>query len=511
LRVSEESLDREESRLLRALRRHDAVVGLGWGLAVGLALEVLLALTARLTPLWHRADLLRLLPLLASSGLLLGALAGAYGERSPRRRLQRLDRQLHLAERLITAWELKRGVITAPPAMIEQQRRETVQAVRGLETGAALPLQPPPAALRVILALALLLGLALGLPNPQEERLLEEEALQAANEAATAELRSLLESVAQDPLLDPATREVALAALEEALATLESPQSSVDERMRALEGAEEALAALQDPDSQAQVERLAEAAPLSSEEVVRQMSEALQRGEPQIAAARLRELVAESGAPLTPEEVLALADAFSEMAEALRDRDPALSEQFQEIAEEIYSGDREEAHEAILEASETLEEVGEGNASNRSLESAQARLQRAEETVRAASDPGARPGEPRPGEPAGGAEASEGEAGAENGALAGGSSEHGDDTGSGTPYNTTEGTRLDEESGQISLPRARTEGSGQRGLGGAGTARTHYEDAYAEYAEAAEAELSRRSLPPAMRSYIRDYFSNLEE
>ncbi|MFP4346342.1 MAG: hypothetical protein ACLFU8_16750 [Anaerolineales bacterium] len=492
--MREESLQAEQARLLGALRRHDAVVGLGWGLVAALALETLLVLAGRLVPLWYRSALLRLLPLLLGSGLLLGALVGAYGSRPLSRRLRRLERNLGLAERLITAWELEQGRITAPPSMVEEQRQETLETLRGLDAGRTFPLRPAPAALRTVLGLVLLLGVALGLPNPQEERLLERQALQEAHEETITEIESLIASVAQDSFLDPETREAALEALEEALSTLEDPQTSPDEQMRALDEAEETLADLENAAAEARVQQLAEAAPLSTEEAVRQMSELLQRRDPQAAAAWLRELVEERGDPLTPEEILALADAFTEMAQALQETDPALADQFQEIAEEIYSGDAQEARAAILEASETLGEVAEGNASNRSLESAQARLQRVEESL------GASAGMLSEGEVPRGADASG------SGGTAGG-----EDAGSSAPYGPSESARLEGESGQITLPRERTAGEGEPGVGSAGSARVDYTEAYGEYAAAAEAELSRRSLPPAMRGYIRAYFSSLEE
>ncbi len=519
------ALDHEIARLTSALRWHKAIIGGGWGVVGALAGILTAAIVARITPLWYQAELLLAGVWAVGGGVLLGALLG-YAWPSPlSRRLRLFDRQLHLADRLTTAWELSQGRINAPEVIVRLQQEETLTAVRAVDPQPAFPLRPPRSV--GILALVLIVGLipALFLANPQESALAHREAQQQATQAAIAQLEAAQEALADSPTLSEAEREAALKALEEALAALHDRRSTPEEQRAALSEAERQLAALRSPETAAQVQRLAEASPLASAEIVQPLTEALQQGDPEAAADYLRSLIDPTNEqPLTPEEMLALADAFAQIADALQTTDPALAGQFQDIAQEIYSGDNTSATEAVRQAAETLSETAQANAPDQTLEQAQASLQQAQESLgdaqrqttgqgsseSAATQPGASETQGNQGTDAQdeqGTGSSQG-TGDDSGGIA--NSGHHEDAGSSSPYGSEDAPRLTGQGGDITLPRQEMLGPPQTTIGASGDARVPYEGVYAAYAEAAKADLARSAYPPALRAYVREYFNGLE-
>ncbi|MBN2002535.1 MAG: hypothetical protein JXA21_04195 [Anaerolineae bacterium] len=516
----------EFNRLTEALRRHRAVGGLGWGLAVALGVSLAAALAARILPIWYRSDLVLSLVWILLGGGLVGITVGYSWSGSLSRRLRLFDRRLGLAERLTTAWELARSHITAPETLIKLQREETLNTLRSVEPQTVFPARLPRASRIAILVLGILLIPALFLENPQEIELAKRAAQQQIIAEAAEQLKDTRDALEQAPLSE-AEREAALKALDEALKTLNNPRSTTEEQLAALAEAERQLAELHSPESEQRIQNLAEAAPLSAEDVVQPLAEALQRGDVEAAAEYLRALTDPlSGRPLTPEEIAALADAFNQIADQLQQSDPELAQQFRDITQEIYRGDAESAREAIQKAAGTLSEVAQENGSNQSLEEAQAGLQQAQEKVGGQSQTAQNPakgGNPQQGNSGqqgqqgnsgqqgqqgnSGQQGQQGNSGNGNGQGTGG---HSEDSGSSAPYGNTETARLEGQGGEISIPREKTEGQADPQTGLPGPATVPYREVYTEYAEAAEASLSRNAYPPALRTYVREYFGGLE-
>ncbi len=499
-------------RLTAAIRSHQAIVGASWGVVAALSAGLLTALLARIWPLWYPGDIGLGLVWAVSGGALLGALLG-YGWPQPfDQRLRRMDRQLQLADRLTTAWELAAERINAPAALARLQHEQTLHTLRTVEPTTAFPLRPPTRALRIGAVVALLLLPALGLPNPQIAALDRRAAQQAAVDEAIEQIEATQHELAEDASLSEAERETALQALQEALAKLQDMDSTPAERQAALTEAEQRLAELRAPEAAARVQRLAQAAPLTADATVQPLAEALAARDLENAAAYLNSLIDPNGEPMTAEEVLALADAFSEMSDALQETDPEMAAQFREIAQEIYSGDAAGAQAAVARAAETLSEAGAANAPNEALEQAQAGLQEAQSTLRGsqAEAAGASGGTPQGGQPsAGGAPGAS--TGGEGDGASGGPGSH-EDAGSSAPFGDEALGRLEGSGGEITLPRPQTEdGAPQSTVGQPGISRVPYREAYADYAEAAEADLSRQAYPPGLRTYVRQYFSDLEE
>ncbi len=499
-------LHREVARFTQALRRHSAAVGAGWGVTGVLATGLLLAVLANLMPLWYRQELLRWLAIGLPGGAALGALAGWVWPIPLPARLRRFDNRLQLADRLTTAWELETGQITAPSEMVHEQRAETLHALQAVDPRPAFPPRPAKHALWIAVGLGLLLLPAMLLPNPQEAALDRQVALQQAAEAEATRVEQLIETLAENPDLDAETREAALKALQEALSTLQDPRATSEERLVALTEAEQQLAALHAPDAEGRVRHLAEAAPLTTEDVVRPLAEALERGDLAAAADYLNNLATPQGQSLSREEVQQLADAFAQMADTLQATEPELAQEFRDIAQEIYTGDAAGAQAALQRAAENLSETHAANAPNTALEAARAQLQSAQEGLDASQGQTAsdQPGPGHAGEGAG----QDGQSGEEAGS---GGMGHHEDAGSSAPYGTESAARLGEHGGEITLPRPAASGDPQPTTGLQNPARVPYGEVYATYAQAAEAQLSRRALPPTLRSYVREYFSALGE
>ena len=513
-------LEHEIARFTQALRRHNLVVGAGWGVVAALAALLAAAIAARLTPLWHQAELLLASIWAVGGGLFIGATIGYIWSLSLSRRLRLFDRRLHLADRLTTAWELAHGHITAPTALTQLQHTETLAAARTIDPQPAFPLRPPHATEYAALVLLPALALSLFLANPQENALIQREAQQQATATAITQLEAAQENLAANDTLSETERAAALKALAEALATLRDRRSTPAEQQAALTEAERQLAALRSPEAAAQLQRLAQASPLSTANVVQPLAEALQRGDAEAAAAYLRDLLDPTGKqPLTAEETLALADAFQQMADALNATDPELAAQLAAAAQEIYNGDMASARSAVQEAAESVSAAAQANAPNQSLEQAQAAVQQAQESLgtaqrrttantpseSAAAQPGTSGGQGGPGantqgQTTGGAAEMPGS----------GSNAHSEDAGSSQPYGSAEAPRITGQGSEITLPRQETLGPPRTTTGLPGEARIAYQDVYATYAEAAQADLSRSVYPPALRAYVREYFDGLE-
>jgi hypothetical protein len=515
------ALEREIARFDQALRRRHLVVGATYGILGALATLLIAAVAARLTPLWYQAELLLASIWVVGSGLLAGATIGYVWPMPLLRRLRLFDRRLHLADRLTTAWELAQWRITAPAALAQLQQSETLTIARTIDPQPAFPLRPPRAAGFAALVVLPALALSLFLANPQESVLIQRAAQQQATATAIAQLEAAQETLATNDVLSEAERAAALQALEEALATLRDRRSTDAEQQTALSEVERQLAALRSPEAAARLQRLSEAGPLSTADVVQPLAEALQRGDAEAAAAYLRDLLDPTGKqPLSAEETLALADAFQQMADALSSTDPGLAEQLAAAAQDIYSGDMVAARTAIQEVAETFFETAQANAPNQTLEQAQAAVQQAQEGLGAAQRQTATsaPSERATGQS--GASGTQGEPGTgTQGQNAGGAAEmpgngsntHSEDAGSSRPYGSTEAPRVTGQGGEITLPRQESPGGSPRPITGLpGEARIPYQDVYATYAEAAQADLSSNVYPPALRAYVREYFNGLE-
>lgn len=517
-------------RLRRRTRQQAAFEGAAWGVLAWLTLALFLSGAARLWPLVERTTLLLGLACALPFLLAGGALLAAFWPRPIRRWLLTCDARLGLAERLTTAWEIAHQHLTVTPAMREAQREDTLTAFARADLKAAFPLRLP-RPWRIAAAALLLLLLPLWwLPNPQDEELARRAALRQAAAAQAERLEAARATLAQSDALTPEQRAEALKALDEAIRTLQDARSTPESQQAALQKAEQRLAELQADARPTAAQALAQAAPLSAPDVAQPLVEALQRGDLEAAQAYVSALTDPSYPTMTPEEQQALGATLETIGEALESSAPDLAEAFKEAGSALQNGDAHSA-EAIEQLRARLEALAQAQAAAQNLEQAQAQLQSTRydlaQTQKAmqqmsgssSQQSGNTPGQSgrtgtQDGNTSGqgttgaGAEAT-GNQGAE-GSTANPMSGHSEDSGTGAPYGTTTWERLHPQSGSITLPREKLQGSGTIGPGTTGSATVNYREVYVSYTRAAETSLARQAYPPVLRAYVRDYFASLE-
>jgi len=371
------------------LRLVESLAWGAWGAVVGLGAALLLALAARLWPLW----MVRQLVAWAGISTLLGVAAGVAAvwlwPRSVTRLVRLFDRRFGLAERLTTALEIGEGQLSPPAPIASAQLLDTWAAVRQVDLGAALPLRVPRRALLTFGLLAVGMLVALWLPNPQELVLLQRAAVQAAIEEQIEGLEAVRAEVAEAEGLTDEEREQLLRELEAAIAALEeSGQKSMAdigdaaEAVAALSKAERALAELQDPGAASVREGLARAAHEMADSALTQgVAEALAQGDYQTAAQALASFAGDEGEALTRDEELALARELAQAAQALAESDPDLAQKLAQAAEAIEQGDIAQARQAIQEASEQMGAAGERVQRQEAVEGALATLQEGREQI----------------------------------------------------------------------------------------------------------------------------------
>lgn len=512
----------EQKRLNTSLRWYDVVQTAGWTIAGTLVIGLCAALLSRVTPLWNRITILRMLGISVVLNTVLSVIIGWVWPRPIEKQLRRLDLGLNLADRLTTAWELTSGNIKTSPQMARHLYHETLTWVRAVDANTVFKPYPARAIVIIIAITGLLLMPALWLPNPQEAILAQRKIEEEATAEAIAQLEQTKQMLNENTALTEDQQEQLQALLNEALAGLGDPAMSLEQKQQLLLDTHAALMALQQPEATQQVQQLSEAAPLSTAAIVAPLSKALQTGDLELAAAYLRGLVDDQGIPLTQEETLALADAFNAIADNLQSTNPELAEQFRQIAQETYTGDATGGKKAVEEAANMLEGIAEANAPNQAMAHAQSQLQNAQSQLgQATTGRSATAGEHTTQQQGNAQTGSQGNDGhgtqpgtgqSGNGGGAGQSaSQHSEDSGSSAPYGAGESNRLTERGSEITIPRPEQEGQPVPKIGERNQSRIAYQEVYGTYLDAAEADLSRSSYPPVLRQYVQEYFSGLGE
>ncbi len=539
----------------RRRRLRDTLLWAPRGVLAGLLLAALVATAARLRPLLSNDEVGLVAIVLALAGLLAALLAVWLPRRAPLAQARFADAALGLRERASTAVELAEGAIGAPADLAQSQLADALQAARRVDVRAALPLLLDGRNWLLLLlsrdwllliAAAALMSAAVILPNPQEERLIEQRALEDEIEEQTETVEELMGEIEENEALDQAQREELLQPLTEALEALEQGDLTREEAVAALSEAEAELRDLQARNDTSALERtLGDAAQsLSGTSAGQQLGSSMQAGNLSAAAAQAAAL-AESLPELTPEEQAALAEALAEAAEQLQDVDAELAAELAEAAEALSAGDVAAAQAALQQASGTLQQRAGQRAVAQQAGSAGGQLAQGRQQVAQAGRPGqgSQPGEggqPGEGEGAGG----EGSGGQGSGGQGSGSGS-GDGTGQGSGSGSGNGgtgagggiggtggetghatnvyvpdfADLGDIAGEdVELPAECIANPAACGalLGESPTAFgdeasiVPYQQVFGDYRDAAYEALEDDYIPLGMKGYIRDYFSSLE-
>ena len=532
----------------RRRRLQEALLWVPRGIMVGLLLAVLVAAYARFRPLLTNEEVATLAPGLALLGLFAAAIVLLWQRRSLLEQARFADARFHLQERASTAVEIHQEQLPVTPELARQQLADTQAAAGRVDARQALPLALDRQNLLVTLIAALLLGLAIYLPNPQAEILRTQRAVAAEIEEQAEALEALAEEIEEDPALTPEQREELAEPVTSALQELESGDLSREEAVAVLSEAEANLRDLEASNStEALRERLETAgAPLAQNQAGQSLGQSLQSGNLAQAGAAAAEL-ADDLSTLSAEEMDALGEDLAATAAALQDVDGELAAELAQAAQALQNGDAAAAQQALREASGTLQERAQQQAASGRAAAAAGQLGEGRQAVAQAGTEGNGEGSGEgqgqgsgegqgegsgsgEGQGEGSGQGSGSGSGQGQGSGAGSGSSGGEGTGGGTGgiggetghaenVYVPDFADLSGEAGEdVELPAECIANPALCGslLNETATefrdeaSTVPYNQVFGDYRDAAYEALSDDYVPLGMKEYVRDYFSSLE-
>jgi len=532
----------------RRRRLQEALLWVPRGIMVGLLLAVLVAAYARFRPLLTNEEVATLAPGLALLGLFAAAIVLLWQRRSLLEQARFADARFHLQERASTAVEIHQEQLPVTPELARQQLADTQAAAGRVDARQALPLALDRQNLLVTLIAALLLGLAIYLPNPQAEILRTQRAVAAEIEEQAEALEALAEEIEEDPALTPEQREELAEPVTSALQELESGDLSREEAVAVLSEAEANLRDLEASNStEALRERLETAgAPLAQNQAGQSLGQSLQSGNLAQAGAAAAEL-ADDLSTLSAEEMDALGEDLAATASALQDVDGELAGELAQAAQALQNGDAAAAQQALREASGTLQERAQQQAASGRAAAAAGQLGEGRQAVAQAGTEGNGEGSGEgqgqgsgegqgegsgsgEGQGEGSGQGSGSGSGQGQGSGAGSGSSGGEGTGGGTGgiggetghaenVYVPDFADLSGEAGEdVELPAECIANPALCGslLNETATefrdeaSTVPYNQVFGDYRDAAYEALSDDYVPLGMKEYVRDYFSSLE-
>ena len=469
-----------------------------------------------------------------------------------------LDRGLSLDERLSTALELTKNQDRFPNPIRQAQLTDTLKHLQGFEPAKFYPLGLSWRRLTVLNLLAIAIVVGLLAPNPQLQILQQQAQTQAIIEEQAAQLEKIqAELLADEALLDLPEAPETLQTLDELIDTLQDGELSPQEAVAALSQAEQGLADLQDA-AQNQTQTLNEVAQqLNQFASSAELAEAIESRDLAQAAEFLTSAANElDNSP--PAAQTALADTLQQaaetaqatgnqaLAEALSDAAEALAQNMAAQQANGQNGEsqteaRQAAQQALQQAAEALANAEQQLANQEALEEALGNIQEAREQLAQ----GAEQGQPGQGQPLGqDTNPAQGQ-GNESNPLQG--QLPGDGAGRGEPGDAPQDLFADRPDSIFERDNGPSEGrlgdfeteypsihwGGEAGplvnpdpqgaVGGipigeapvdpnqpANPALVPYDQVYGQYADAASEALADTYIPLGMKTYIRNYFGQLE-
>jgi len=398
----------------RRWRLRQTVGWLARGVIPGLLLGILLALLSRLRP-WLTNEQVLVVSVIAVVAGLIGLLGVVWlRPQSAVESARRFDVTFGLQERVSTALELLDGRIQAHPDLVERQVDDAYRQARSVQATEQLPFILRGQEWGVALILAAFLGLLVILPNNQATAGAGDDPERAAIiDQGIEAIEDSIEAVATDPMLDDATREELLEALEANLTILEDDAISADEALAIMGDVEDLLrreanqmtqqldrndAALQQAAEALQRETNpadsetgetgdpsegSEAAPGSNSpsEALQEAIDQLDRDDPG------SQSETETNPAIDPSQI-------EEAGQALRDTNSTAADFLEDAATALRRNESDAAREALEDAQESLEQTEqaqqEGRDSAEQLEEQADQMEQAQEPF---SQPGGLPGQ----------------------------------------------------------------------------------------------------------------------
>ncbi len=544
LRTVERHLDAWSRRLkIQTLIRWS-----GWGLLIGLAVGLIVALVGRATPLLPNANLTTLAVIAGVVGALVGLAAALLAPRSRLAAARKFDTDLGLAERMSTALELAVRPAGVPEFLIAHQWRDAAAAAGAAPAVQRIPLfRPDRRAIGAVAFVVAMLVVTALLPNAQDAVIARQQAVQQAIAEQQQALAEAIEAIENNQTLTEDQREALLEPLREAQQALQEPGLTEQEAQQALANAQQELRSLQNPNAQAQQQAQHQAGEaLGQNEVTAGIGEALQEGDLQSAAEQLSAL---DPSQLSADEQQALAEQLAQAADALSSTDPTTAEALRDAAEALRNGNSQAASEALDRAAQGLSQSARANAQSQAAGQASDAVTRAQRAIAQAGQQGqgqqgqgqqgqgqGQQGQGQQGQGQGQGQQGQGQ-GQGQGQQAGGGS--GTGTGNngnsqGGPSGNNQGNRPGDggesayepiyapdrlggdggpevqvpENGDGGDPNGDVVGQGPQSQQNPGDVTVPYNQVFPEYRDSAYSAVDEGNYPPELRDVVRDYFSS---
>lgn len=359
------------------------------GLLAGLMAAVIVAVVARFRPLLTNQEMVYVIGGLAGICLLISVVALLLQRRTTIEKARFADNRFELQERATTAVEIESGQVETLPVLAEQQLKDTIRAVQGVDVQKRLPLRPDWRDLGIALVALILLTAAVLVPNPQVDNLLQQRAIDKAIADQIEALEALSEEIKENTTLTEEQQQELLDPVESAIEELQEGGLSQEEAVAVLSEAEAELRDLAAETSNEGLQEALQAAgqSLAENQNSQSLGEALQNGNLAQAGSAASQL-ADSLPSLSAEEQAALAQDLAETAAALQDIDSELAAELAQAAQALQNGDVEAAQQALQEAGATLQQRAQEQAASEQANSAAGELNEGRSEVAEAGQEG---------------------------------------------------------------------------------------------------------------------------
>ncbi|MBN1430271.1 MAG: hypothetical protein JXB07_18015 [Anaerolineae bacterium] len=516
------------------LRLRQSIDWLPKGLLIGLLLTFVLALAARLWPIVPQRDLI-MLGILLTVLSVAGAQLGVWlWKRTPFQLARRFDVLFGLKEHISTALELGHGVLPAESQVLAHQQLDQALRLAGKVNPARyislLPERRARAWWGGVLIALLASGLAIFLPNPQEQVLAQQAEVEQAIAQTLEELEHLREQAMADPSLTPEQQLAVVEALDEAIETLSQRDVSQEEALAALDATQQSLRDLSEQFAAEQQQALQQASGLFNGTAAQEVADALAEGDFQEAGEALQNI---DPSTLTPEQQQQLAQSLQAAADALQGSDPQTAQALEDAAQALQSGDPAAAGQALDQAGQAMAQSG-GKSTARVDQYAD-QVEKGQSSVsKAGKNPGNQPGQGGMGQAPGG-QGTTNQNGQGRGSSGSGRGESNGDGGPGgqagdqMPTDNGPGDGGERDYEDIFSPqRVGGEGGEEVDIPGdpgagmptgvegdlaanpSGSSNVPYNEVWSDYEGAVNQALDSGHIPLGLRDLIKNYFGSLD-
>ena len=492
---------------------------------------------------------------------------------SPLRAARRVDEELHLKERLSSSLALAGLSEHSPsantprgfrPELVAKLHADALQTAQQIRPGLDFPLR---FYRRPLLYAGIALSIALALvwlPNPMDDILRERQSAAREAQRQAEQVEKLRAEIANNKEMSPEEREELLRKLEELARQLRDNPGDRKQALADLSRMENSLQEKIDPRAgqrQAMLEALAAQMQALAAQSQAPEQDNSARGDLEEAAKALEQL-AEQMESMSQEEREALAQQLGQMAtRAAQAGDSALAQSLASMSQAAQSGDMQQAAQSAQQASENLQGAASETANQRAFSQSLSQVQSSRQSMASSGQQRAQSGQPGQNGQGQNGQSKQGQNG-QNGQGQNGQNQNGNSQGQsgqsssqgkqaggggGTKANTLPGaTRsgqagspqgqagsgdVDELDHQVYAPRE-TSGQGQDELsisaqdtgqgditsteqrdptaGGNNPALVPYQSVFQSYLDAATGAMDQSYIPPGMKDYVKNYFSQLE-